>query len=206
MNNLIYGAIGFLLGGMLGGAIVGNIIAKDCKKQLDEMEERTKLIIDENEKLKSSQYKKREEKIEKKDKKIEKDLESLRKSYAKAIEDDDEEEDLEIFEAPIVESEKAQEEEKTEKPIRLISEQRFMEDINYRDSESMTYYQGDGTLVDSANDVVSAEETIIGEDAMEIIDDTKNDFLYVLNEDLDKLYEISIEHNTEYFRDILGVG
>lgn len=202
MNNLIYGTIGFLLGGMLGGALVGNIVAKDCKKQLDEMEERTRLIIDENEKLKQDKIKKREDRIEKEEKKLDKDFESLRKSYAKAIEDEEEEEELEILATPVLEAEK---EETFEKPIRIITEQRFMEDINYRDSESMTYYQGDGTLVDAANDIVVDEAKIIGEEAMEIIDDTKNDFLYVLNEDLDMLYEIAIEHNGEYIRDVLGV-
>lgn len=203
MNNLVYGAIGFLLGGMLGGALVGHIIAKDCRKQLDEMEERTKLLLDENEKLKSDKIKKREEKLEKEEKKLDKNLESLRKSYARAVEDDEEEEEFEILATPIV---NPNSEAANEKPIRVITEQRFMEDINYRDSESMTYYQGDGTLVDSVNDIVTDEATIIGEEAMEIIDDTKNDFIYVLNEDLDKLYEISIEHNAEYIRDVLGVS
>jgi hypothetical protein len=50
------------------------------------------------------------------------------------------------------------------------------------------------------------EEEIVGSEAMDIIDETNNDDLYVLDDDLNKVYDITIEHDGSYTRDVLGLG
>lgn len=213
VNNLIYGAIGFLLGGILGGALVGNVVAKDCRKQLDDMEERTKLLIDENEKLRNVNTEQREKKIAEEEEEVNDKYEEIRKTYDRAGVDNytpktvvngiEEEEDdlivdddfiLDEYDIPNIPDDGPS-------TIKLISEQMYNEELNYRDSESLTYYQLNGMLVDAANDIVLDEESVIGSEAMDIIDETKNDFLHVLDEKADKVYEIEIEHNIEYVRD-----
>ena len=195
IDHIIYGAIGFVLGGVLGGAVVGRIVTKDMKKRLDELEERNRLLIDEVAQMRDDKRAEKEKKIEKLEKETKLDnYNSLRKRYISNSdsEENDEEDDL-------------IDDDETSK-IKMISEQQFNEEINYRDHEELTYYQLDGTLVDSANDIVMKEETVVGSEIMDIIDETKNDNLYALNDDLDKLYDITIEHNASYMRDVLGIG
>lgn len=198
IDHLIYGAIGFVLGGVLGGAVVGRMVTKDMKKRLDEYEERNKLLIDEVSQMRDEKRAEKEKKIEKIEKEIKLDnYNSLRKRYVSSSVSDEENEDED--ENDLVDEDDASK-------IKMISEQQFNEEINYRDHEELTYYQLDGTLVDSANEIVMAEENVVGSEIMDIIDDTKNDNLYALNDDLDKLYDITIEHNASYMRDVLGIG
>lgn len=200
-DHLIYGAIGFLLGGILGGALVGRIVTDDMKKRMDEIEDQNRRLVDEINELRGEKREAKEKKIEKLEKETKLDhYESIRKRYVSSYEDDeDSEEDTESDSDDIDD-----EEDKADK-IKRISEQQFNEEINYRDHESLTYYQQDGTLVDSGREIVTKEETVVGSEIMDMIDDTTNDFLYAFDEDIDKLYEISIEHDESYMRDVLGV-
>ena len=86
----------------------------------------------------------------------------------------------------------------------VISPNTFREDLDYRDNETIVYYQEDGVLVDSANEVIKNQEDIIGDKLMGMIDDTEEDFLYVDNEFEDKLYEIVVEHNESFYRDVMA--
>jgi hypothetical protein len=70
----------------------------------------------------------------------------------------------------------------------------------------LTYYQQDNVLCDAVNDVLFHEETYIGSDIMDIIGDTEEDYLYCENVNDDKIYEITVEHNLSYFRDVMGSG
>lgn len=90
------------------------------------------------------------------------------------------------------------------KQIRVISSNTFREDLDYRDNETIVYYQEDGVLVDSANEVIKNQEDIIGDKLMGMIDDTDEDFLYVDNEFENKLYEIVVEHNESFYRDVMA--
>lgn len=192
LDHLIYGAIGFVLGGVLGGAIVGKIVTNNMKSRMDDLEERNKLLVDKVSEMRDEKLAEKEKKVEKLEKETKLDnYNSLRMRYI--IKDEDDEDDLvdEDFGDP--------------SKIKMISEQQFNEEINYRDHEELTYYQIDGTLVDSANDIITKEETVVGSEIMDIIDETRNDNLYALNDDLDKLYDITIEHNASYTRDVLGI-
>lgn len=192
IDHLIYGAIGFVLGGVLGGAIVGNMVTNNMKSRINDLEERNKLLVDKVSEMREEKLAEKEKKVEKIEKEAKLDnYNSLRMRYI--TKDEDDEDDLidEDLDDP--------------SKIKMISEQQFNEELNYRDHEELTYYQIDGTLVDSANDIISKEETVVGSEIMDIIDETKNDNLYALNDDLDKLYDITIEHNASYTRDVLGI-
>lgn len=200
IDHLIYGAIGFVLGGVLGGAVVGRMVTKDMKKRLDDLEECNKLLVNKVAAMRDEKLAEKEKNIEKLEKETKLDnYNSLRKRYVSNTASDDEDGDEDEDDNDLVDEDDANK-------IKMISEQQFNEEINYRDHEELTYYQLDGTLVDSANDIVMKEETVVGSEIMDIIDDTKNDNLYALNDDLDKLYDITIEHNASYMRDVLGIG
>lgn len=126
-------------------------------------------------------------------------------------EDDDEDDDL-------VRDEDADSKDDKNKKIRIISPERFNADIEYRDNETLTYYQMDDVLVDSANHKIEHEEEIIGKECMgliasmerpegtEDIDDETDveSFVYVDNEIDDVLYEVIVNHNQNFYKDIAG--
>ena len=90
--------------------------------------------------------------------------------------------------------------------IKMIDKETFKRDIEVRDSDTYTYYQEDGVLV---NDVTQEIETdqlgVLGKEIMEIIEDTEKDELYIDNEPDDMLYDIVVDHSMSYYRDVLGM-
>ena len=90
--------------------------------------------------------------------------------------------------------------------IRMIDAETFNRDINIVDNETLTYYQEDGVLVDAANNVIKNEEEVIGSKLMdEIFDCPESDeYFYVINDDEEKMYEVVVEHNQSFYRDIMG--
>lgn len=90
--------------------------------------------------------------------------------------------------------------------IRMIDKETFKRDIEVRDSDTYTYYQEDGVLV---NDITREIETdqlgVLGKEVMEIIEDTEKDELYIDNEPDDMLYDIVVDHSMSYYRDVLGM-
>ena len=81
----------------------------------------------------------------------------------------------------------------------------FEKNLKIRDNESLTYYQVDGILVDSVNERIPNEERIIGVEAMDKVGDCSEDYLYVSNDVEDKMYEIIVEHNQSFYRDVMGL-
>lgn len=216
-NSIIYSAISFIFGGIVGGVVVGRIVTKDLKRRIDDLEDQNRKLIDENVELRGFKIKEKENEVEQLEKDTDlSEYESLRRRYVSnskverkeiSMNATDVEEKKDDYRYPdeITEDDLETFDDRTEK-IKLISERQFNEEINYRDREDLTYYQIDGTLVDGGNEVIMREEEVIGSEAMDIIDETLNDDLYVLDEDEDKVYDISIEHNGNYMRDVLGVG
>lgn len=214
-NHIITAAIAFIVGGIFGGAIVGRIVTSEMKSRLDYLEEQNKKLIDENVSLRDTKIKEKQAKVEKLEKETNLDeYESIRTRYVTSqksendetldnSEKDDPDDDLSDDLSDDLDDDF--EDDHSEK-IKMISEKRYKDELNYRDNESLTYYQLDGTLVDSSGEIVMKEEEVIGSDIMDIIDETNNDYLYALDEDVDKLYEISIEHDSSYMRDVLGVS
>lgn len=214
INHIIYGGICFIAGGCIGGAIAGHFVAKDAKKQIDEADKRNKALVDEVVRLRETNMEKREAKIKAEEKKYEESIESLRKSYARAAEfeeydDDDYDLDLEQYDIPKRETVVVyNDDEDNEEEIKLIDKD--VHDILLTNTDARTeklkYYQANGFLVDSDDEVITYEEQIIGPDAMDIIDDTKNDYIYVHDPSNDTVYEIEIDHTEMYQRDLAGVN
>ena len=89
--------------------------------------------------------------------------------------------------------------------ITQIDVEQFKKDLEVRDSATYTYYQEDGVLVDDITREIEKDQAgILGREVMEIIDDTEKDALYIDNEPDDILYEIIVDHNMSYYRDVLG--
>lgn len=213
-NVIVYSAISFIFGGIIGGAIVGRVVTSDLKKRMDDLEEQNKKLIDENVELRGKKLEEREKKVEKLEQETDlSEYNSLRRRYVSSAEvkveedieengkpnyigEEDEEEDKDLVD---------DDEDRSEK-IKLITERQFKNELDYRDREDLVYYQLDGTLVDATNEIIEKEELVVGSEAMDIIDETNNDDLYVLDDDLNKVYDITIEHDGSYTRDVLGLG
>ena len=61
-------------------------------------------------------------------------------------------------------------------------------------------------LVDGEGMIITNEEVIIGSDAMDIIDDTSSDYLYVHDTQNGIIYEIEIDHIHPYEREYMEVS
>lgn len=165
-----------ILGFFVGGLLGGYLMGRVCGK---EYRKRIESLQDENARLVGELHKSREKAIVEKDEELgDVDL---------SINDWDDTFDV--------------------KDIHMIDAETFRRDMETRDNETLTYYQEDGVLVDSANEVVRNEENVIGVEAMEKIFDCGNDtdYVYALDEDANKMYEIVVEHSQSYYRDVVGV-
>lgn len=202
-KSFVFGAIGFILGGIFGGGIIGNMVTNEFKDRIENLEFQNDRLSEEINSLRDERNKAREAQINAEQKVIdtikehneEKKAEELRKTYSCF----DEEED--VFDIPDL-SYYISEDDNSNYKIRMIDEKTYNEDLNYRDSDTLTYYQSDGILIDSKGKIISNEKDVVGTDIMDIIDDTNNDYLYVLDDANDMLYQINIEHSASYDRDI----
>jgi hypothetical protein len=90
--------------------------------------------------------------------------------------------------------------------IRMIDKETFKRDLEIKDSDTYTYYQEDGVLVNDITREVEPDQVgVLGKDVMEIIEDTEMDELYIDNEADDMLYDIMVDHTMSYYRDVLGM-
>lgn len=201
-NHIIYGAIGFLLGGLVGGFFMGCLCGKEYKKKISQLEQENDILKNNRRDEKAKEFEAREKEVKQNrfDKMTAKEI--IEKAGYKAPErketEDDDEEDLELeeveFDDPFDE----------DGAIRLITKEAYNEDIMTRDSETLTYYQQDGVLADAFDDAIHNQAEIIGPEGMERADETDEDAIYISNDIEDKVYEVVIEHSDSFYRD-LGV-
>lgn len=133
-------------------------------------------------------------------------------------EDDEDDEDEDEEDEKDEEEYNSESSEIGNKTIRIISSEDFQNDLEYRDNETLTYYQLDDVLVDSGNRKIVDEESVIGKECVGLIssmpqpEGTENldddvdieSFVYVDNEIEDKIYEIIVNHNQNFYRDFAG--
>ena len=200
-NHFVYGGIGAILGFLLGGFLVGTICGKEYKKRIESLQHQLDRIRHDEKIAKEKDIRDREEALPDPN-----PLETLKKTaiyegYSEEEEDDEEDiEDVDLneeidFDDPFDEND-----------IYLIDAKDFQEDVGHRDNETLTFYQKDGILVDDHNDKVENELRVVGREFMDKVVDTDEDFLYVSNDIEDKMYEIIVNRNQSFYRDILGVG
>ena len=222
MNKIIFTLIGIIIGGVVSGVFVGTSCAKTYKKKIDELTEENNQLYDQLHEKKAEDIRKREEKAKEAEKEVDASLltqltlarEEKRKTEEMVKEhgysaEDEEEDDYDIdeeveFDDPFDEGEsvvvKKPIEEKTPM-FSMMTQEEYEQDFEYRDAVTLTYYQEDHVLADNFDDRIRNAIDIVGEEALREAQDTNEDFIYVLDEVEDKMYEIEINHEESYYRD-----
>lgn len=205
-DHIICGSIGAIIGFIIGGLLVGSMCGKEYRKRIEALQSQ-------NDQLKKAQRKEKEHDINTREEALS-DPDPLRSLKQQAIyneyvpnaddladEDDEDNRETDFNEDTDVEFDDPFDQD----DIYLIEAKDFQEDISYRDNETLTFYQEDGVLVDDHNEKVENELRVVGKEFMDKVKDTDEDFLYVSNDIEDKMYEIVVNHNESFYRDILGV-
>lgn len=210
-HNFIYAAIGFIIGGIAGGFFMGCYCGKVYKKRIDNLEEEIDILKNDGKAKKEEELSKREKKAEdhKLAKKTVEDIVGYHEYVSPEREeenDEEEEEDVDLdeeveFDDPFEDD--LEEEQDEREMIKLISKKAYSEDLQFRDSETLTYYVEDGILADAFDDPVQNAAEIIGIEAIEKAETTDEDEIYVSNDIEDKIYEIIVEHNESYYKDLM---
>jgi len=227
MNKIIFTLIGVIVGGIVSGVFVGMNCAKTYKKRIEDLEADNEYIRDQLHKKKEKDIQERENKAREAEEEVDASLlnqltmvrEEKRKTaemvkkHGYSTEDEeadnyDIDEDVE-FDDPFDEGESVV----VKKPVEpktpmflMMSQEDYEQDFEFRDAENLVYYQADHVLADSFDDRIGNAVDIVGEEALRQAQDTNDDFLYVLDEVEDKMYEIEINHEESYYRDAARGG
>lgn len=227
MNKIIFTLIGVIVGGIVSGVFVGMNCAKTYKKQIEDLEADNEYLRDQLYNKKEKDIQKREEKAREAEAEVDASLMAqltiareekqktaeLVKKHGYSVDEEDEndydiDEDVE-FDDPFDEGESIV----VKKPIEpkkpmfsMMSQEDYEQDFEYRDAENLTYYQEDHVLADSFDDRIGNAVEIVGEEALREAEETNEDFIYVLDEVEDKMYEIEINHEESYYRDTVRGG
>ena len=213
-HNIIYAAIGFIVGGLAGGFFMGCYCGKVYKKRIDTLEIENDILRSDRDTKKNKEIAEREKKAEnhKLSKKTAEDIIGYHEYVAPEHEETNEEDEEDSHETDFYEDtdvdfddpfEDGSEDDDEREMIKLISKKAYNEDLQYRDSETLTYYVEDGILADAYDDPVSNAAEVIGIEAIEKAETTSDDEIYVSNDIEDKIYEIIVEHNESFYRDIV---
>lgn len=205
-DHLIYSGIGALIGMILGGWFVGSVCGKEYKKRIDALQYQLDRLKSEKDLAKQNDISDREMALEDSDplKTLKETAISNKYISSDDLADEDDEDDdheTDFYEDTNVDFDDPFDQD----DIYLIEAKDFQEDVKYRDNETLTFYQEDGVLVDDHNDRVENELRVVGKEFMDKVKDTDEDFLYVSNDIEDKMYEIIVNHNESFYKDILGV-
>lgn len=205
-DHIIFGGIGAIIGFLLGGFVVGSICGKEYKKKIESLQYQLSELKNEKKQAKEQDIIDRELALEDQDPLKTLKETAISNNYISSddLADEDDEEDsheTDFYEDTDVDFDDPFDEE----DIYLIEQRDFEEDIKTRDNETLTFYQEDGVLVDDHNLMVENELRVVGKEFMEKVKDTDEDFLYVSNDIEDKMYEIIVNHNESFYRDIMGV-
>lgn len=206
---MIYGVIGLILGGIIGGCVATSINGKEYQKRIKYFQGENKRLRDENRKLKKKELNERDDEATRKE--IENEITREDISVPEDDEEDDDEEDEEEFdfddpfpeeddipEVPIKKSEKK------DSDFYSMTKEEFEEDLSFRDSETITYYQQDGVFVDELNATIDNAEELLDKKTLEDVKTTDEDYLYSGNDWEDKMYEIIVEKNQSFYRDVMN--
>ena len=210
-DRIIFALIGAIIGGIAGGIFVGCTCCKEYKKKIMQLEEENSELRIRRRKAKEVELKEKEEELNRAQKKAQDIIEEEGYSVIEtsdAIFDSDDDVD---FDDPFEEDSDGEEvvvkEEEEKKPsFSLMTQKEYEDDFQFRESESLTFYQSDKVLADAFDDRVGNPERIIGREALSEAEMTDDDYVYVMDEVEDKMYEIEINHEESYYRDILRGG
>lgn len=224
-DRIIFALIGAIVGGIAGCFIASRFFGKEYKKRIDELEAENKQLRAREKKKKAKDISDREEKarlseaavdnsinmqltMEREARKKAEDM-AREHGYSKDDEDDDFDFDEDVnFEDPLDDGEEiiVKPTEDKKPSFTIMSQEDYENDFEYRESESLTYYREDHVLADAFDDRIGNPETLIGREAVIEAESTDGNYVYVLDEVEDKMYEIEINSNESYYRDILRGG
>lgn len=204
-DHIIFAGIGTIIGFLIGGFVVGSICGNEYKKKIESLQNQLEYLKKEKKREKEHDILEREMALD--DPNPLKTLkETAISNYYISSDDLADEEDEDSHETDFYEDVEADFDDPFDQDdIYLIEQKDFEEDISTRDNETLTFYQKDGVLVDDHNDKVENELRVVGKEFMDKVKDTNEDFLYVSNDIEDKMYEIIVNHNESFYRDIMGV-
>ena len=223
-EKVLFALIGVIIGGIAGSLITGHFFGKDYRKKIDELEAENKQLRSKERRAKARDISEREEKARVTEAEVDNSIhaqiamareerrktEALVKEHGYSEEEEfDADENVEFDDPFDSEGESVVVKKPVEpkKPVfSMLSQQDYEDDFEYRDSESLTYYQEDHVLADAFDDRVGNPEMIIGEEALQEADATDDDYIYVLDETENKMYEIEVNHEEAFYRDIVRGG
>ncbi len=228
MDKIIFTLIGIIIGGVVGSVVTGVSCVKNYKKRIEDLTEENNQLYNELHEKKREDIRKRESKVREEEAEVDASLmaqlamarEEKRKTaemvkeHGYSAEEDEEEDDYDIdedveFDDPFDEGESIVVKKPVEpkKPMfSMMSQEDYEQDFEYRDAENLTYYQEDHVLADAFDDRIGNAVDIVGEEALREAQETNQDFIYVLDEVEDKMYEIEINHEESYYRDTARGG
>lgn len=203
---MIYGVIGLILGGIIGGCVATSINGKEYQKRIKYFQGENKRLRDENRKLKKKELNERDDEATRKE--IENEI-TREDISVPDDEDEDDEEDEFDFDDPFPEEDDIPEvpikkSEKKDSDFYSMTKEEFEEDLSFRDSETITYYQQDGVFVDELNATIDNAEELLDKKTLEDVKTTDEDYLYSGNDWEDKMYEIIVEKNQSFYRDVMN--
>lgn len=187
INYIIAGICGFVGGGLFGGMIMGRRAAAESAIALEKAMHHSDLLEQELTELREK-HKKALDRI---NKELDSSLEDLRKDISKPKPQIEK-----LMEKYRVMEEETEEE--NQDPF-------LIEDYEYGiDSEtaSFSYYPEDNVFVDDRDEILRVPEFLFGEKALEEIQGTEANAVYIHNPKLGTDYEVTIEHGLSYSRDI----
>lgn len=227
MDKIIFTLIGIIIGGVVGSVVTGVSCVKNYKKRIDELTEENNQLYDQLHEKNAENIREREAKAREAEVEVDASLmtqlamakeekrktEKMVKEHGYSVEEEEEDdydldEDVE-FDDPFDEGESVVVKKPVEKKMpmfSMMSQEDYEQDFEYRDAESLTYYQTDHVLADSFDDRIGNAVDIVGEEALREAQETNQDFIYVLDEVEDKMYEIEINHEESYYRDAARGG
>lgn len=197
INMLISGAIGCILGSLAGGYFMMRHATKESDKAIEALKKTNSELVNANMELKKTQIEKREKKIQKAEKKVNNNYNTIKREL---------EEREKIKPEPEPEEDDEDEEDNSEpKEIRIIDADTFRMEPGFRPSETLTYYTEDAVLVDSVGNKINNQKAVIGDVGIEALHDSDGeDNIYIDNPFDDTLYEIYVDTQASYYRDVLG--
>lgn len=200
-EKLVIGLIGLFIGGIGGFFVGGAMCAREYKKTIERLQCENENLIEESKKAAEKAVSDREKAVQKAEVKYHIDEIIRKEGYSRGdgdeAADEGEEDGEEEIDDPFDESD----EPKEPKGFRILTEEEYGDDSKYLESESLMYYQEDNVLADAFDEKINNPTNVVGASALKVAESTQEKFIYVSDDDEEKLYEIEIIRNESFYRD-----
>lgn len=210
-DKIIFGLIGFLLGGMGGFFIGGAVCANQYKKTIDSLQMEVDALKEENRRIADKKLAEREKAVQKAEVRYRVDEIIKKEGYSQdrdGDKNDDKEEDDEQpfdpdeeveFDDPFDGADPGPGPEDKASEFRILTDEEYNDHTQFANqTESLTYYQQDGVLADAFDEPLKDGVNLIGAEAMILAKKTDSRFIYVWDNTEEILYDVEINHLEAY--------